>query len=252
MNGFMRSKWLLGAVLAYALFLVATLPASVLSKSLASRGIVASSFDGSLWSGRATALRAGVLNLGDVQWQIRFLPLFTGRLAVDLSSKQDNGYFTGRLALLITGSVVLSDVSASLPLQTLFGNGGMPGGWTGILQARFERIQLDNRWPAEAMGSLDVIDFTGPASEPSNIGAYRIAFPADGSNDQQLLGTLNSRDGAALGVVGTLTLKADRNYQLDTFISTRTNTPASLAKLLEGLGTPDANGRRPFSLAGSF
>ncbi len=251
-----RSKWLIVGLVAYLLFLLANIPASTLAKQLATRGVQTSGSSGSIWHGQFTGLRAGVLNLGDIEWRWRFLPLLTGKLAADFDMKQSNGYAQGRAAMALSGKLQFTNLSASLPLQSLLGNGGLPGGWVGTAQIRFDELSLDNNWPVSAQGTLDVVDLTGPVSAPNNIGAYRLSFPAAGgaanTAANTLTGDLKDLDGAALSVVGQLTLNNDRNYLLETQVAARANAPAGLAQNMQILGTPDAQGRRPFSLSGSF
>lgn len=247
-----RSKWLWTGVACYLLFMLINVPAGVLSAQLARHGIQTGSAQGSIWRGQVTGVQVGVLNLGNAQWQLRFLPLLTGRLAADVRLTQSNGYAQARVSAALTGTVKLNEVSASLPLQALLGDEGLPGGWVGMTQARFSEIVLRNGWPIAAQGTLDIVDLTGPASEASNIGAYRLTFPASGSTAGTLVGTLESRDGAAIAVNGTLKLVADRSYVLDTLVAARSQTPQNIAQTLQYLGPPDAQGRRAFSVAGTL
>ncbi|MGD9843439.1 MAG: type II secretion system protein N [Steroidobacteraceae bacterium] len=252
MLGKWRGKWLIIGVLVYLIFLLITIPASVLIKQLAKHGIQVSSSSGSVWHGQVTDLRAGVLNLGNIDWQVRFMSLLTGKLAADVKLKQNTGFANGRVSIGLSGKLQLNQMSASLPLQSIVGSGGLPGGWTGTAQAKFDELILDNNWPVAARGTLDVIDLTGPASQPNNIGAYRLSFPANGSNATTVIGDLQDLDGASLSVAGQLKLTSDRNYLLETQVAARTNTPASIANGMQYLGAADAQGRRPFSLSGSF
>lgn len=252
MNWNLRNKYLLAGVGAYLLFLLVTLPASLLSARLARHGIQTSSTSGSIWHGEVTGLQAGVLNLGNAEWRIRFLPLLTGKLAADVKLTQANGHAQTRISTGWSGRITLSDVSASLPLQSLVGNSGLPGGWVGTAQARFKELVLDHAWPVAAQGTLDLLDLTGPSRQPSNIGAYRLQFPTANASENALTGDLQSLNGAALDVVGTLKFASDRSYQLDAMVAARGNAPPDLAQSMQMLGTPDAQGRRPFSVAGTL
>lgn len=83
-------------VLAFAVFIVATLPASVAWKhviapatKVQSAGVIAKSFDGTLWNGRAhIAFRhlEGVLS-----WDIQFAGLFGGSLPIDIGLESTAG-----------------------------------------------------------------------------------------------------------------------------------------------------------------
>jgi hypothetical protein len=209
-----------------------------------------------VWHGQVTGLQVGVLNLGNAEWRLRFLPLFTGKLAADVKLVQPDGFADARIAISLSGRITFSDVSASLPLQSIVGNGGLPGGWIGKAQAKLAKLELKNGWPVAVQGTLDLIDVTGPARQPNNIGAYRLKFPAGtapaDTPADTLIGSLESLEGAALDVTGTLKLAADRSYQLDTMVAARGNAPQDLASGMQYLGPPDAQGRRPFSVSGTM
>jgi hypothetical protein len=53
-------------------------------------------------------------------------------------------------------------------------------------------------------------------------------------------------------VAGTITIGADRSYVIDGLVATRPSAPPSMVNQLRYLGTPDVQGRRPFSLAGTY
>jgi len=247
-----RGKWITAGVVAYVLFLLITLPASLITARLAKHGVISSATSGSVWHGQVTGLQVGVLNLGNAEWQLRFLPLFTGKLAADIKLKQADGFADARVAVALSGNIILSDVSASLPLQSIVGNGGLPGGWVGKAQAKLNKVEIKQGWPIAAQGTLDLIDVTGPARQPSNIGAYRLKFPADNASANTLMGTLESLQDAALDVTGTIKFAADRSYQLDTMVAARGNAPPGFADGMQYLGPPDAQGRRPFSVSGTM
>jgi general secretion pathway protein N len=247
-----RGGWLATGAAAYVVFLLITLPASLVVARLAKYGVISNATTGSVWHGQITGLQAGVLNLGNAEWRLRLLPLFTGKLAADIKLTQPDGFANARVAASFSGRIVLSDVSASLPLQSIVGRGGLPGGWVGKVQAKLANLEIKNGWPLAVQGTLDLIDVTGPANQPNNIGAYRVKFPADSASAEAITGTLESLEGAAIDVVGTLKLSADRSYQLDTMVAARGNAPPSLAQGMQYLGPPDAQGRRPFSVSGTM
>lgn len=248
-----RPAWrlVLAGLVVYFIFLIVNLPASVLFTQLAKRGIQASTITGTLWHGRAGNVQVGVLQLGTAEWQLRFLPLFVGKLAADVKLTPVKGFAQGAVSLSLGGTVVFNEFSASLPLESVVGAGGLPGGWTGTVQAKLGRLVLKDNWPVAAKGTLDIIDLAGPARQPINIGAYRVTFAGEQQKDV-LTGALQDAPGAAIAVNGTLKFAAGRSYELDTLVAARPNTPESIAQSMQALGPPDAQGRRPFSVAGSM
>jgi len=92
---------------------------------------------------------------------------------------------------------------------------------------------------------------TGPARQPVNRGSYKIALPAQKSPPGTLTGDL-SDIGGPLQVTGTLQLKPDRSYLIEGLIAPRPDAPSDVVNTLQFLGAADAQGRRPFSLAGTL
>jgi general secretion pathway protein N len=207
---------------------------------------------GTVWHGKASTLQAGILNIGDVEWNLHVLPLFIGHVSADMKLVQQKGFAEGKVNMTFGGQIKLRKFTASLPFDSILGSGGLPGGWTGTANINLDELVLRNNWPSLATGTVDIVDVTGPANEPVNLGNYRVTFPSRDSTASTLVGDLQDLDGAAVGVSGKLIIGADRSYQLNTMLTTRPNTPESLAKGMQFLGEPDAQGQRPFTVSGTM
>ena len=66
-----------------------------------------------------------------------------------------------------------------------------------------------------------------------------------------LKAAITQTDGPLL-LDGELTLGRDRSFKLEGRLAPRGTAPPDLANLLQALGPPDARGRRPFSMSGTF
>jgi general secretion pathway protein N len=244
-------KLLLLGALAYAIFLVTVIPARLVFDRLASYGVKASAVEGSIWNGRARGMQVGVLTLGDVAWQLKFFPLFTGRLLADTQLMRSDGSAKAAVSASFSGRVVLSRVSADLPIDAIVGSGGLPGGWRGKIKAQMPEVALENGWPVAAKGTIEVVDLTGPAQQPADIGSYRLTFPGGNTSDKTVVGKLEDLQ-AAIAANGELKLSPGRAYVLDVHVAARPNAPESLKQGMQYLGAPDAQGRRPFSVSGTL
>ncbi|HVY23829.1 MAG TPA: type II secretion system protein N [Steroidobacteraceae bacterium] len=245
-----RTKLIITGICAYLLFLIATIPATMLFRFIRHQ-VQAGAVSGTLWHGKAGTLQAGVLNLGDAEWNLHVLPLFTGHVVADVKLTQPKGFAQSRVSVSFGGRIKLTRMSAALPFASIMGSGGLPGGWMGTAQIRMDELVLKNNWPVAAQGTVDAIDVTGPASGPTDIGNYRITF-ASGNGSSPLTGEIQDMDGAAISVRGKLVLNANRSYQLDTRVAARDNTPDAIADGMKYLGDPDAEGRRPFTVTGTM
>ena len=249
----MKRLWPLVAlgVSAFIIFALVTLPAGVVLSWLGSAGISAGGVSGTIWNGRAQVLQVQGAHIGGVEWKLHVLPLFTAHLSADVKVTRIDGFATTKFSASPAGTIRLQDLTASMPLSVLPPH-AIPGGWTGTLNGKFTQLTLEKGWPTEVGGTLDLIDLTGPARNPSKAGSYRIVFDPAASTAELLKGAIADAGDGPLQVAGTLELKPDRSYKLDTLIAARPNAPRNLVQALEFLGPPDAQGRRQFATEGTM
>lgn len=205
---------------------------------------------GTVWHGRCGSLTADGLQLGDTSWQFHPLPLLRGTFAATVQSRQGADHFKGDLELRAGGRRIARHVEADLTLgEGLLRQGAM--GLTGRVHAGLERAELHERTVRELVGTLTVQGLT-QGSTP--LGNYEISFPdASAAADDASRVTGALRDlGGPLGISGTLALTDEPGYVIDGFVTLRADTPPALARQIAILGTPDAAGRRPFSIAGTY
>lgn len=246
----MKRFWPLVAlgITAYVLFALFTLPASILVSRLAPLGVVASGVDGTVWNGRAQTLQAGSTHLGSATWNLRALSLFLARLQADVKLTRSDGFAQTTVTMMPSGRLDLSQLTASLPLSAL-PTTAMPGGWTGLINLKLAALTLEKGWPTRVEGTIEAMDLTGPARKPVNIGSYKVVFPAAPAGNEPV-GAVTDL-GGPLEITGSLHLKPDRSYLIEGSVATRPDAPQAISDTLQFLGAPDADGRRPFSIAGT-
>jgi general secretion pathway protein N len=248
----MKRLWPLATlgIVAYLVFALLTLPASVIVDRIQSPGVTIAGVDGTVWNGSAEVVRMGVTHLGSLTWKLHALPLLTLRGKADIKLSRTNGFAQGTVAVS-NERIQLSDLTASLPINALPPEVA-PGGWSGSINARLAELTLADGWPISADGTLDVVDLTGPARRPVNLGSYQVQFPAESTAADALAGRIKDIAGP-IQIAGTIQLKAiDRSYLLEGLVATKPDAPADFSKSLEFLGPPDAQGRRQFSLSGTM
>jgi general secretion pathway protein N len=249
----MKRLWPLVALglCAFIVFALVTLPAGVVLSRLSSNGIATGGVSGTIWNGRAQVLQVRGAHIGGVEWKLQLLPLFTGRIGADVKVTRIDGFATTELSAGLTGTVRLKNLTASLPLSALPPNAS-PGGWAGTLNGRFAELTMENGWPTSVDGTLDLMDLTGPARNPSKAGSYRVMFDPAASNAEVLKGDIEDSGDGPLQVNGTIELRPDRSYKIDALIAARPSAPRNLVQALEFLGPPDAQGRRQFATEGTM
>jgi hypothetical protein len=204
---------------------------------------------GTVWSGRCSSLRIGAQDLGSVSWRWHPSRLFVGRLAVDVEAVRAMDRVTGEFAFGFGQRVEARDLEAQLALA-----GGLlpalPGALQGSVTARVPQLALQGRAITVLVGDIDVRDLRQGAAAAS-IGSYTVTFPDGASPDDNLRGELRD-NGGPLAVSGTVTLTPEPGYVVEGLVAARADAAPALARQLEMLGRPDAQGRRPFSVAGTY
>lgn len=201
---------------------------------------------GSLWHGRCAALTVGGRDLGDASWQLRPLRLLRGGLAAGVQLVQSGDVVRGEIELRPGGTIVAHDLEARLTLGAglLLQN---PLGLRGVLHAQLERLVLKGRVVDDIVGTISAQYLSQGGAQPTALGNYEVVFTAAAPRHGAL------RDvGGPLQVTGTITLTDEPGYVVEGLVATRPDTPEALARQISYLGTPDASGRRPFSVAGTY
>ena len=248
----MKKPWPLLAlgIGTYLVLALITLPASVALSFAHPAGVTFSGVSGTIWKGRVEAVRSGATHVGSIDWDLHILSLFARRLGADVKIKRTDGFAQGSLTAAPGGRLTLRKFSASLPVSALPPN-IVRGGWTGALNIQLSELVLYNAWPVALNGTVVVADLVGPANRPAALGGYKVVFPEGASNSDTLAGVITDT-GGPLAVNGTVQLKKNRSYLVSGMIATRPDAPSDMARTLEILGEPDAQGRRQFSIEGSM
>jgi general secretion pathway protein N len=241
------------AVLFAAAFLVVLLVHLPLrwSLPLLPKALQCQGAEGSLWSGRCAQLAwsaagSGML-LGDVSWSMRPLRLLRTRLAFDVRIQRGGGQASG-LVQLGLGRIELLELAARGPLDPALIK-GFPPGWSGEIEVSDARVRLEQGKLAAVDGTVVARNLVARTPRPTGWGSYQLHIPRLSSGGLAP-GELKDLDGP-LQLKGTLKIAPDFSWQLDGGVATRPGADPGLAQQIQFLGAPDAQGLRPFSLAGS-
>lgn len=246
----MRKGPLVAAAIAtFLVTLLIFLPATLIAGRLPPN-VTTGTLTGTIWNGSADALSIGGRLLGSARWQVLPLQLFRGRLAVDAEIVRADGVARGRCALGLGRGIELSALEAHWPINDLPIR-ALPPGWSGNIEIAAPTLQLDDGTLTAAAGTIDVLDLREPPPNGVGLGSYRLTFDEQARQGDQLVGRIQDLEGP-MSVSGTLTLTAGRNYVVDGLVAARAGAPAGMVERLRYLGSPDAEGRRPFSVAGTY
>ena len=241
-----RPLWIvLLAVAAFAVILLSRLPASwVVPRS----GIVAcASPDGSLWSGSCSGLTVERMPFGDLTWDVAPLRLLTGTLAAHVVLARGPVTGSADVACGMGGSIRLQNLVADLKLDPRQ-IPHLPPQLRGSVHTDLSLVRLTHGRIAELKGRIEAHDLSQRTGRVTPLGNYAVTFPGGGTEPVGALTDL----GGPLAVQGTLRLTNPPGYVLEGQVAPRADAAPELVGNLQFLGSPDAAGRRPFSIAGTF
>jgi hypothetical protein len=207
---------------------------------------------GSVWHGACGQLRVPGAVLDGIGWRLHFWPLLLGRLELELRSADARAPGTVRLTRAPGGRLELRDLRADLPLDAglvpLF-----PAGWSGQLRLALGSVEFSNGRLAGVRGTVTARSLA-QRSPAMPFGSYELDFAPVPERAAGRAGPISAqlRDlGGPLAVTGTLTIRGSE-YELSGLVSTRAEASADLAKAVGFLGPADVQGRRAFTLGGTF
>jgi len=243
----LRRRLIVAAVLAFVAGVVATFPARVAYRWFAPPDVALSGIDGTLWNGSARQASIVGVYLQNMRWVVKPSYLFRARLGFAVEAQPASGFIEADVGLGFGGSVAMKDVSASLPLGA-FASALRMNGLGGTASLRFDRFELADGLPVAADGELTVANLVAPRIYRGSIGGYRVEFFT--SNDG-VAASIEDTDGL-LDLAGSLQIGSDRAYQFIAQVAPKPGTPASVARQLRVLGSPDERGQRELRLEGEL
>jgi hypothetical protein len=243
---------LLLALVAFALTLLARLPARWLA-SLLPDGVVCTDPSGTAWHGSCSNLDARGFRAGTTRWTLHPMRLFTGRAAAALRIAPPDATLEGEFAFgLFGGSLEGRNLRGELELQPGGLLPGIPTDLNGRVRLALDEFTLRDRTLTSLKGVIEVRDVRQRTSDGLlPLGSYELRFPGTPDASGNVSGTLADL-GGPLDVQGVLALTPAPGYLLNGTVALRPDAPPGLARQISFLGSPDANGRRPFAQEATF
>ncbi len=242
--------WALGLA-AYLIFLIAALPASYVSgwagKHLPS--VRLSDVSGSVFSGRAAAVRIGQSDLGAVEWSFDWLAPFSLTLGYHFHLHDDARDLVGRMDAGF-GNLHLRDLKGHMPVGSLDAWSPLPSrSLSGNLVLDLKQVQLKAGRLQSATGDLELDGGSMSWPTPYTLGSYRMSLApaAAGGVSGEI-----SDVAAPLKLHADLSLGPDGRYKLKGILAARDPDDAATRSFLSNLGRPDSTGQYPFDFNGQW
>ncbi len=244
-------RWLPWLVLAYLITLLVLLPARVIYWMPLPNNIQLTQVSGTLWQGAAGQVVVDGNVINDLSWNWQVSSIFLGDLVVDVKVPKQNNPFS------LQGRLLAS--STRIGAQNIKASGSL-GALLDIAQTKLP-LQTKGRW------ELDVSEYVVTAPGPVRW-CDNLEGSASGDNIQvlvngqwQSLGSFPVELGCHDDNSVALIMKGDNDLSLEVDASINSQdikasgtvkptprTPEGLAKLIQYMGQPDAQGRYSFRL----
>ncbi len=234
-------------VVTFLLGLIILFPARVAYEMFVPDGVAVSGLSGSIWRGSARELSAGGIYVRDIEWRVKPLALLGGRFAVAVEAAPSGGFVEADVSLGLGGSIRMTDLNASLSLNSLSDLVGM-GALSGTANARFERLEFEDNFPVNANGSVELANVFAAVVAREPIGGYLAEFQ---SADGVITASVEDTDGV-FDIAGQLQLTPDRNYLFLGLVAPKDTTPARQREQMRFLGSPNERGQYELRLEGQL
>ena len=242
-----RPFWIaLLAAIAFIVIVLARMPAEWVLPARGAQWLCAG-IEGSLWSGSCAGLTVSGTALGDLSWDLHPMRLLAARAAVHVTLTHGPAEAAADVEATFGGRVTARNVVADLPLDSAL-LPAVPANLHGRAHCELALIELQRGIIRRLQGRIEARNLEERSGNNTALGSYAVSFPG-GSGDP--VGTLRDLEGP-LALEGTLRLTSAPGFELEGLIAARSGAPPEVVNSLRFLGSPDATGRRPFSLSGTF
>jgi general secretion pathway protein N len=243
----LRSRLVIVGLAVLLIGLVGLFPARVAYHWVSPPGVAIAGIEGTAWSGHAREARVAGVYLRNINWRMRPLAIFTGRVAYAVEADAESGFAAADVALGIGGSAAIKNLTASLSLQGLQQIVGMPG-LDGAASLQFEYLEFENGLPVAANGVLEIAALRAPLVHQSTLGGFRAEFF---TQDTGIVASVEDVN-AVVDLAGSLSLGSDGSYQFIGQVAPMENTPSELRDQMRFLGTPNERGNYEVRLEGQL
>ena len=239
-----------GGITAFLVFLVALVPAALLTRWLPAE-VAVTGLDGTIWSGRASGLSLWGRAMGAANWSCRPWPLLALEWSCHVELQPAGGKVSASLSGDLGGEEIdARDLSGQLPIA-FFEGLVTPKGWTGQLDLDVSKARIAGGLPQDAEGKMMVRGLKAPGPGGALLGDFELTIGEGAVGTETLTGRLRDL-GGPLRLRGTIELKRDRSYFASGEVSPGPGAGPEIFDTLGFLGPPDAAGRRPFTVEGTL
>lgn len=233
--------YLLLGLLAYAFFLLWTFPADRAAALLRQQvpQLQLAGVSGTAWSGRAKTVQYQSWRFTRVNWQLKPLALFTGRVEFAIAFDGEGRKGRADVAWHYDNTLRLSGVEAALPMAELAQQLGAPASLAGQLTVKLDEVALNGPRIESATGDVQwhQAEVTAPVAQ--KLGDYSAHITTGAAGIQAQI----RDEGGPLQLEGAVRLTKDGSYHLNAKANLRDPQQSMLGQALQAAGRREPDGR---------
>ena len=235
----------LGSI-AYLVFLIASLPASFLTRYMlpavpAARALQLQGVSGSLWQGQAAEARLNNFNLGKLNWELNGWSLLLGDIDLLLNFRNDTTQGRAQLSLGVGGSMRASNVDMQLPAERLAPlMYGFPVSLAGEVHGNLKELELEPGRTLQGRGRI--VWRAAALRAPQNIELGDFVTTLEPLNQGSKL-AINDQGQGPVETDITITVKGNGEYKMNGWMRPRDASQQHITEALRLIGRADNTGR---------
>ena len=232
-------------VLVLVLGLIIMFPARVAIGWFAPAEVAISGIQGSVWHGSANEVAFNGVYVRNVGWRLNSLQLLSGKLSYSVEATPVSGFLESDISVGFSGVLILSDLTAALPLDLFADVSGVPG-LQGNASLAFERVEIIDGLATAADGTVQIANLLIPIIGRDSLGGYKAEFFTQNNG---ISASIEDTDGV-LDLAGSLQIKTDRSFAFIAQVIAKPETPQSIRNQLQFLPPANARGQQELRLEG--
>ncbi len=245
-----KRHYLLTAVIAYFVFLIATIPAKpVIDLVNGNSPVTIQGVSGTLWNGKAYIVSFENIQLKKTEWSFNLWKLFIGSIAIDINSRFSGNDIAAQLGTSFTGRYFINDLSAKISAQAMTEIANIPiAQLDGMISLNIEHAQWKQGELPLATGEIKWTAAAITVAETASLGNISILL----NETDELLTAEISNQGGDIKVTGSAGLVPEADYIVDIKLLPTATANNNIKQSLGMFTQKQANGEYTLKKTGSL
>ena len=234
--------YIITGIMAYCIFLIATVPAAPVLSMLDDRvPVTFTNITGTLWSGRAgTVYTRRNIRLNNIEWSFQPLRLLLAKASVKVDAEFNNKPFNSRLSTGLNGKLIVDNLTMKLGATDIASLISLPlGELSGEFMLNIDHAVFDPGSIPRIDGKLNWNQATITVAETADLGSVSILI--NGTSESPLAATITNA-GGHLSLNGKLTTNDQGMYSLQLTMKPNSTASENLVSSLAMFAKKQRNG----------